>query len=73
MILKIILLIIVVYYLYKLFGGKLEFNKKSEPKEDKEIDENTLVECSKCGVYITKKEAKIWHKQIICPDCAKEQ
>ena len=70
MILKIIFLLIVIYYLYKLFGGKIELPKKSQ--EEKEIDENTLVECSKCGVYITYKEAKIVHKKIICSDCAKE-
>ncbi len=72
MLIKILLLLVVLYYLYKLFGGKFELTKKSEPKEDKEVDENTLVECSKCGVYITKKEAKILDKEIICTDCAKE-
>jgi len=71
MILKIIFLLIVIYYLYKLFGGKIELPKKKS-QEEKEIDENTLVECSKCGVYITYKEAKIVHKKIICSDCAKE-
>ncbi|NPA27437.1 MAG: hypothetical protein GXN91_00075 [Epsilonproteobacteria bacterium] len=79
MVLKIIFLIIIIYLLYRFFGGKIEvpkFKKKeniSEVDEVKELEENTLVECNKCGVYITQKEAIFKNKEYYCSDCIKEK
>ena len=69
MILKLLLLIAFLYVIYRLFGGKIEnpFGKKS--KEDKDIEQNTLVECCKCGVYITKKEATKKGECFYCEEC----
>jgi len=70
MILKLIIFVIIALYLYKLFGGKLpsmkDLSKKSK-KDDIEVD--TLVECSKCGTYITYKEAKIIKGKYFCDEC----
>ncbi len=67
MILKLILLIAIIYFLYKALGGSFSLPKK-EPKESAD-DGNELVECSKCGVYITKKEAKIKFGKYYCDEC----
>ncbi len=80
MILKIILIGIIIYLLYRAFGGKIELPKakktqkvKKEKSEDlKELEANTLVECSKCGVFIAYKEAIIKRGKIYCEDCFKE-
>ena len=69
MILKIILLILVIYGLYKLFGGEIALPKK---KENLQEDENTLVECSKCHIYITKKEAIVKKGKVYCDECARK-
>jgi len=69
MFLKIILLLAVIYFLYKAFGGKIEI-PKPKSKEEKEIDQNTLVECCKCSIYITRKEATKKGDCYYCEDCA---
>jgi late competence protein required for DNA uptake (superfamily II DNA/RNA helicase) len=67
MVLKIIFLVAVIYFLYRLFGGRILPKKK----ENKDIeDENTLVECCKCGIYITKKEAVKKFDKYYCNECA---
>ncbi len=78
MILKIILIGIIIYLLYRAFGGKIELPKakKSQKVQKKqnlqEIEANTLVECSKCGVFVAYKEAIIKKGKIYCEDCFKE-
>jgi uncharacterized protein len=44
-----------------------DLSKKTK-KDDIEVD--TLVECSKCGTYITYKEAKIIKGSYFCDECA---
>ncbi len=68
MFLKIIFILAILYGLYRLFGGS--FKLPTANKEKKEIEQNTLVECCKCGVYITKKEAKKKGECYYCEDCA---
>ncbi len=68
MFLKIVLLLIIIYLLYRVFGGSISLPKKSSKKDEQDGD--TLVECSKCGVYITKKEAKIKMGKYYCDECA---
>ena len=67
MILKIILFGALIYFLYKAFGGEFKLPQKKE--KDKE-DGDTLVECSKCSVYITKKEAIFKAGKYYCDECA---
>jgi len=68
MVLKIIFLLIVLYLLYRLFGGKISLPKKSN--SIKKDEDNTLVECCKCGIYITKKEAIFKNGKYYCDECA---
>ena len=67
MFLKIVLLLIIIYLLFRAFGGSISLPKKAAKKD--EIDGDTLVECSNCGVYITKKEAKIKMGKYYCDEC----
>ncbi len=68
---KIILILVVLYYLYKFFGGEFKLpKKKSDTIDDKEA--NTLVECCKCGVYITQKEAIKKGECHYCQECKEE-
>lgn len=69
MFLKIVLLLIILYLLYKAFGGSISLPKRKDKKEEAQ-DGDTLVECSKCGVYITKKEAKEKFGKFYCDECA---
>jgi len=73
MFLKLVLIGIILYLLYRAFGGSISLPKKSNSTttaNKKEIEENTLVECCKCGVYITYKEAVKKGGKIYCSDCA---
>ena len=69
MILKIILFGALIYFLYKAFGGEFKLPQKKDKKVDKE-DGDTLVECSKCSVFITKKEAIFKAGKYYCDECA---
>jgi len=55
--------------IYKFFGGKLPAIGK-QPKDDEadqtELDEDTLVECTKCGTYVTIKESIVIHRKYYC-------
>jgi protein-arginine kinase activator protein McsA len=68
MILRLILIAFIIYLLYKAFGGKFALPKKAS--KDEQTEANTLVECTKCGVYITYKEAVKKSGKIYCSDCA---
>ena len=72
MVLKIILILIVIYFLYRFLGGKFSLPKRENSSSSID-DENTLVECSKCGVYITQKESIKIENKIYCSDCVKEK
>ena len=71
MLIKIILLLILLYLLYKAFGGDFKLPKKKSSNID-ENEENTLVECCKCEVYITQKEAVKKGKCYYCQECKEE-
>jgi len=77
LILKLIIFGAAAYFIYKLFGGQLpgiggkaggKAGKKS--KEEKKLDEDTLVECSKCGTYVTIKESILINGKYYCDECA---
>ncbi len=67
MLLKLILIIVLLYLFYQFLGNEKESRKKEED------DENTLLECSRCHIYITKKEAFYKKGKIYCDECAKEE
>jgi len=62
--LKLILLIIVGYVIYKLF-----WNKKTITKENTAYDENDLIECSNCHTFVPKNECKFTSRGCLCKDC----
>ncbi len=68
MILKLIILAVLGYYIYKFFGGKLP-TVGGKTKEEKKLDEDTLVECSKCSTYVTIKESTLIHGKYYCDEC----
>ena len=69
MFLKIVLLLIIIYFLYRFFGGSFSL-PKPKTKEKDEVEQNTLVECASCSVYITKKEAIKKGNKYYCSECA---
>ncbi len=68
---KIIILAILLYLLYKALGGEFKLPQKKSSRS-REEDENTLVECKKCGIYITEKEAIKKSGSFYCQECYKE-
>ena len=68
MILKFIIFAVAAYFIYKFFGGKLPtFGKNNEQKQ---LDDDTLVECHKCSTYVTVKESILSNGNYYCDDCA---
>lgn len=68
MILKLLIFAIVAVLIYKFFGGKLPTFGKSP--HEKKLDEDTLVECTKCHTYVTVKESIIVNGKYYCsPEC----
>jgi len=77
MILKLIIFAIIGVAIYKLLGGnipKINGKKRDRVSKDddpRKIEEDTLVECVKCGTYVTYKEAIIIKGEIYCSrECA---
>ena len=77
MILKLIVFAVIFYVIYKLMGGKLpqmgSKRKDRVPKgeDKKKIEEDTLIECEKCGTYVTYKESIIVKGKSYCSkECA---
>jgi formamidopyrimidine-DNA glycosylase len=74
MFLKIILVIVILFILYRLLGGKVSLpsfkgDKKSQKSQKRELEANTLVECNRCGIYITKQEAIKKRDKFYCSEC----
>jgi len=69
MILKLLIFAIAGVLIYKFFGGKLPGMPKPRSKEQKKLDEDTLVECSKCGTYVTVKESIMINGKYYCDEC----
>lgn len=77
MILKLILLAIIGIAVYKLLGGRLpkigrtKKDKVSNEDDHKKLEEDTLVECVECGIYVTYKESIIIKGKVYCSrECA---
>ena len=69
MILKLIIFAIAGVLIYKFFGGKLP-TIGGKTKEEKKLDEDTLVECEKCSTYVTVKESVLINGMYYCDECA---
>jgi uncharacterized protein len=73
MILKLLIIAIVGVMIYRFFGGKvpiLDSAKKSSPKPTKREKEEAMVECSKCGTYVTIEESILISGKYYCDECA---
>jgi len=69
MILKLIILAVIAYYIYKFFGGKLpSFGNSSSSENKKDVD--TMVECEGCSTFISSSEAFIIKGKYYCDECA---
>ena len=69
MILKLIIVAVVAYYIYKFFGGKLpSFGNSSSSENKKDVD--TMVECEGCSTFISSSEAFIIKGKYYCDECA---
>jgi uncharacterized protein len=64
MILKLIIFAIVAILIYKFFGGKFPTFGKSP--HEKKLDDDTLVECTKCHTYVTVKESIVVGGKYYC-------
>jgi uncharacterized protein len=68
MFLKLLLVAIVGFLVYRFFGGKLP--RFTRTIHQKKLDEDTLVECKKCHTYVTIKESLISSGAYYCsPEC----
>jgi uncharacterized protein len=71
MILKLIIFAVVALLIYKFFGGKLPTFGRTH--EQKKLDDDTLVECEKCGTFVTVKESIIVNGKYYCSrECANQ-
>jgi uncharacterized protein len=68
MLLKLLIIGGVLYALYRFAGGKLPTLGSGSRKEEREPEgeEETLVECAKCGTYVVKKEAILYKGKYYC-------
>jgi len=71
MILKLIIFAAIGIFIYKLFGGQLPTlsRKRSKKAEKKTLESDTLVECKKCGTYVTIEEATLIAGKYYCDEC----
>ena len=71
--LKLIFIVIVLVFVYRLFGGKIPFIDKPEAKKEGEHDFEQIEatsECAACGMYMTEDDALIYQKKSYCSnDC----
>ncbi|SFV51891.1 hypothetical protein MNB_SV-9-1372 [hydrothermal vent metagenome] len=76
MILKFIVFTLVGLVAYKFITGRLPFltnsnNKKLNQDDEKKIEDDTLIECDKCGTFVTYKESIIVKGKVYCSkECA---
>jgi len=71
MIFKLIVFAAIGIFVYKLLGGQLpSIGKKQTSPKPKKPESDTLVECSKCGTYVTVEETTLIHGKYYCDECA---
>ena len=70
--LKVIFVVIVLVFLFRLFGGKIPFIDR--PKKDEKVKKEehdfgqieTTSKCAACGTYMTEEDALIYQKKAYC-------
>ncbi len=78
MIFKWIIFGVVIYIVYQIFFKKENIiskvkraSKESAKKKEEKIESETMVECQKCGIFISSKEAIIKDGKYYCSkECA---
>jgi len=71
MILKLIIFAAVGLFVYKLLGGQLpSLKKKTGTPKRKDVEGDTMVECSKCGTYVSVEETTLISGKYYCNECA---
>ena len=76
MILKLIVFGLLGLVAYKFITGRLPSlttKKKSQLEQDEQekIEDDTLMECAKCGTFVTYKESIIYKGKVYCSkECA---
>ncbi|SFV66450.1 hypothetical protein MNB_SV-13-1121 [hydrothermal vent metagenome] len=70
MFLKLLILAVVLFLIYRFFGGKLPTFGRSV--HQKKLDDDTLIECEKCSTYVTVKESLLSNGHYYCSlECQK--
>jgi uncharacterized protein len=73
MLLKLIILAVVGVMVYRFFGGKVPILDREtgiRKKRTKQEQEETMVECSKCGTWVVIEEAVLIQGKYYCDECA---
>ncbi len=68
---KLILFLIILYIIYTLFFKKSSLKMDRKKKKDIKESSETMVECQKCGLFISSKDAIIKNGKYYCSkECA---
>ncbi len=66
MLFKLIILGAIAYGIYRLMGGKILPDKKSNENENKKLPDDTMVECDTCSTYVSVSEAIKYKDKYYC-------
>jgi len=72
MFLKLLVLAVIGVMIYRFFGGKvpiLDSERKPKKTKPKKEEEETMVECSKCGTWVVVEETAIVNGHYVCSEC----
>jgi len=76
MIFKLLIFVVIIFIVYTLFfknsRGNVQYkNKTRTKKRDDKSDSDTMVECTKCSVFVSEKDAIIKDGKFYCSkECA---
>jgi len=73
MLLKLLILAVIGVMIYRFFGGKVPIlDKTSKPRTKRskpKIEEETMVECAKCGTWVVVEEMTVVQGKYYCDEC----
>jgi len=70
MILKLLLFGAIALFIYRLAGGELPKLGRKKTIKKRKSEEETMVECSKCGTFVSPKESVLVNGKYLCDECA---
>ncbi len=71
MIIKLVIVAVIVYAIYFMLFKKPSIEQKSQRNREENIDSETMIECAKCGAYVSNNEAIIKDGKFYCSkECA---